>query len=30
LFKRAVESSKGILDYKVAYDIAKSIALPHA
>jgi len=30
LFKRAVESSKGILDYKVAYEIAKSIALPHA
>jgi len=30
LFKRAVESSKGILDYKVAYDIAKSIALPQA
>jgi methylene-tetrahydromethanopterin dehydrogenase len=29
LFKRAVESSKGILDYKVAYEIAKSIALPH-
>ena len=27
LFKRAVESSKGILDYKVAYEIAKSIAL---
>ena len=30
LFKRAVESSKGILDYKVAYDIAKSIALSQA
>ncbi len=30
LFKRAVESPKGILDYKVAYDIAKSIALPQA
>ncbi len=30
LFKRAVESSRGILDYKVAYDIAKSLALPHA
>jgi len=30
LFKRAVESSKGILDYKVAYEIAKSIALPRA
>ena len=29
LFKRAVESSRGILDYKVAYEIAKSIALPH-
>lgn len=28
LFKLAVESSKGILDYKVAYDIAKSIAMP--
>lgn len=26
LFKRAVETSKGILDYKVAYEIAKSIA----
>jgi len=25
-----VESSSGILDYKVAYDIAKSIALPRA
>ncbi len=30
LFKRAVESSKGILDYKVAYEIAKSIVLPAA
>jgi hypothetical protein len=30
LFKRAVESPRGILDYKVAYDIAKSIALPPA
>jgi len=30
LFKRAVESSKGILDHKVAYEIAKSIALSHA
>ena len=28
LFKRAVESPKGILDYEVAYEIAKSIALP--
>ncbi len=28
LFKRAVEAPKGILDYKVAYDIAKSMALP--
>jgi len=27
LFKRAVESSKGIFDYKVAYEIAKSIVL---
>ncbi len=28
LFKRAVESPKGILDYKVAYEIAKSIPPP--
>lgn len=28
LFKLAVESPKGILDYKVSYDIAKSIAMP--
>jgi len=27
LFKRAVESPKGIFDYKVAYEIAKSMAL---
>jgi len=27
LFKKAVEASKGILDYKVAYEIAKSMAL---
>lgn len=27
LFKRAVESPKGILDYKIAYEIAKSIPL---
>jgi len=27
LFKQAVESPKGILDYKVAYEIAKSIVL---
>jgi len=30
LFKKAVESSKGILDYKVAYEIAKSTVLPSA
>jgi len=30
LFKRAVESPKGILDHTVAYEIAKSIALPPA
>jgi len=30
LFKRAVESPKGILDHKVAYEIAKTMALPHA
>ena len=30
LFKRAVESSKGILDYKVAYEIAKSMILSPA
>ena len=30
LFKKAVESSKGILDYKVAYEIAKSMVLPSA
>jgi len=29
LFKRAVESPKGILDHKVAYEIAKSIVLSH-
>jgi len=28
LFKKAVESPKGILDYKVAYEIAKSMFLP--
>jgi hypothetical protein len=27
LLKRAVESPKGIFDYKVAYEIAKSIVL---
>jgi len=27
LFKRAVETPKGIFDYKVAYDIAKSMVL---
>jgi len=27
LFKRAVESPKGIFDYKVAYEVAKSMAL---
>jgi len=27
LFKRAVEAPKGIFDYKIAYDIAKSIVL---
>jgi len=30
LFKKAVESPKGILDYKVAYEIAKSMVLPSA
>ena len=27
LFKRAVEAPKGIFDYKIAYEIAKSMAL---
>lgn len=27
LFKRAIEAPKGILDYKIAYEIAESIAL---
>jgi hypothetical protein len=30
LFKKAVESPKGILDHKVAYEIAKLMVLPSA
>lgn len=30
LFKEAVESSKGMFGYKVAYEIVKSMVLPSA